>query len=153
MPQACYPEKPIGNDDRTMAEEHELPEIRLDSGHLYREESFTDRRMGTIRKLVPVHADGTEDSARKIVWEGSTSLLTPAGTLPLSFEIAADSFSDAVQNFAAAAKEALERTMEEIRELRRERASSIVVPGQGGGMSPLGGAGGPGAQGGGFKMP
>lgn len=128
-----------------MVSEPELPEIRLDTGHLYREETFTDRRMGSIRRLVPVHADGSDDPAGKPIWEGSTSLLTPAGTLPLSFEIEAASLSEALEKFPAAARAALERTMEELRELRREQASQIVMPGQGG--TP-GGAGGPG----GFKL-
>lgn len=128
-----------------MADEHEMPEIRLDSGRLYREESFTDRRTGAIRKLVPVHADGSDDPAREAVWEGSTSLLTPAGTLPLNFEIEADSLSDALNKYPAAAKEALERTMEELKNLRREASSSIVVPGAG----EVGGLGGGGAPGGG----
>lgn len=132
-----------------MADQQDMPEIRLDSGHLYREESFTDRRMGAIRKLVPVHADGSDDPARDSLWEGSTSLLTPAGTLPLNFEIEASNLSEALEKFPAAAREALERTMEELRELRREQASSIVVPGQGGGGD-LGGRGG--APGGGFKL-
>ncbi len=107
----------------------DLPEIRLDSGWLYREETYTDRRMGTLRKLVPVHADGSEDTAREVLWEGSTSLLTPAGTLPLNFEIPAEGFSEALEKFPAAARDALERTMEELKELRRESASSIITPG------------------------
>jgi hypothetical protein len=119
----------------------DMPEIRLDSGHLYREETYTDRRMGTLRKLIPVHADGSEDSARDVVWEGSTSLLTPAGTLPLNFEVAADSFSEALEKFPAAAREALERTMEELKELQRESASSIITPGSGADLGKLGGGG------------
>lgn len=123
-----------------MADDPQMPEIRLDSGQLYREETYTDRRMGTLRKLLPVHADGSDDPARPVIWEGSTSLLTPAGTLPLSFEIEAGTFSEALERYPEAAREALERTMEELRELRREQASSIVVPGQEG--SKLGGGGG-----------
>lgn len=123
-----------------MANESEIPEIRLDTGRLYREETYTDRRMGAIRKLVPVHADGSDDPAREALWEGSTSLLTPAGSLPLSFDIKAANLSEALERFPIAAKEALERTLEELRELRREQASSIVVPGQAGGGVP--GAGG-----------
>lgn len=106
-----------------------MQEIRLDSSRLYREESYTDRRMGTLRKLSPVHADGSDDPSRDVLWEGSTSLLTPAGTLPLNFEIEADNFSSALEHFPAAAKEALERTMEELQELRRESSSSIITPG------------------------
>ncbi|MGH8129201.1 MAG: hypothetical protein ACRETC_12760 [Gammaproteobacteria bacterium] len=113
-----------------MADEPQMPDIRLDSGRLYREETFTDRRMGTLRKLYPVHADGSEDPARPVVWEGSTSLMTPAGTLPLSFEIEAETLSEALEHFPEAAQNALEHTMEELREMRREQASSIVVPGQ-----------------------
>lgn len=124
-----------------MADEPQMPEIRLDSGRLYREETFTDRRMGTLRKLHPVHADGSEDPARPVAWEGATSLMTPAGSLPLNFEIEAETLSEALEKFPDAAREALERTMEELRELRREQASSIVVPGQEN----------PGPRGGGFK--
>ncbi len=123
-----------------MADSTETPEIRLDSGHLYREETYTDRRMGTLRKLLPVHADGSDDPNRSVVWEGSTSLLTPAGTLPLNFAVKAETFSEALERYPEAAREALERTMEELRELRREQASSIVVPGQEG--SKPGGLGG-----------
>lgn len=117
-----------------MAEDAQIPEIRLDSGHLYREETYTDRRMGTLRKLLPIHADGSDDPAREVIWEGSTSLMTPAGTLPLNFEIEAGTLSEALERYPDAAREALERTMEELRELRREQASSIVMPGQDGGM-------------------
>lgn len=124
-----------------MAENMQMPEIRLDSGQLYREENYTDRRMGALRKLLPVHADGSEDPARPVLWEGSTSLMTPGGALPLNFEIEAETFSEALEKFPAAAQEALDRTMEELRELRREQASSIVVPGQDG--PNLGGGGFP----------
>jgi len=127
-----------------MADEQELPEIRLETGNLYREETITDRRAGTLRKLLPVHADGSDDPARSVVWEGSTSLMTPAGTLPLSFEVPAETLSEALEGFPAAAREALERTMEELRELRREQSSSIVMPGQGGGEGGMGGRGGAG---------
>ncbi|MGA7965816.1 MAG: hypothetical protein WCB49_08010 [Gammaproteobacteria bacterium] len=123
-----------------MADEPQMPEIRLDSGRLYREETYTDRRMGTLRKLHPVHADGSEDPARPVVWEGSTSLMTPAGSLPLNFEIEAETLSEALEKYPDTAREALEHTMEELRELRREQASSIVVPGQE--SVGLGGAGG-----------
>lgn len=111
-------------------EQHQMPDIRLDSGRLYREETFTDRRMGTLRKLYPVHADGSEDPARPVVWEGSASLMTPAGALPLNFELEAETLSEALEHFPEAAQKALERAMEELREMRREQASSIVVPGQ-----------------------
>lgn len=124
-----------------MAEELNTQDIRLDSGNLYREETYTDRRMGSLRKLIPVHADGSADNGRKVVWEGATSLLTPAGSLPLNFEIEADGFSDALEKFPVESKKALDRAMEELKELRRDSASSIITPGSGD-SSKLGGLGG-----------
>jgi hypothetical protein len=44
------------------------------------------------------------------------------------------------------ANQAVEKTMQELQELRREAASSIVIPETGGGMGGLGGAGGPGGK-------
>jgi hypothetical protein len=69
-------------------------------------------------------------------------VLTPAGALPLSFEVQAKSLEDAVAQFGENAKRALERTMRRLEELRREQASSIIVPGSG--AVPPGGLGGPG---------
>ena len=44
-----------------MAAEQQLPEIKLDATQLYREEIFTDRKAGTLRRLVPVKTDGSDD--------------------------------------------------------------------------------------------
>ncbi len=118
--------------------DRELPEIRMNAAGLYREEVFTDRRVGTIHKLVPIMPDGTEDRGRTVIFEGQTSVLTPAGSLPLIFEIEARTLADAVEKFSGAAQEALEHTLKELEELRRAAASSLVVPGVGG----LGGPGG-----------
>ena len=72
-----------------MAQEQQLPEIKLDATQLYREEIFTDRKAGTLRRLVPVKSDGSEDSSRPVLYSGQTQLLTPAGVLPLAFELEA----------------------------------------------------------------
>ena len=122
-----------------MAQESGLPDIQLDSASLYREEIFTDRKAGTIRRLVPVNVDGSTDSARPVLYSGQTQLLTPTGVLPLGFEIEAKSLSEAIGLFPAAVKEALEQAIEEAREYRRESASRIVVPDVGGGALPGGG--------------
>jgi len=121
-----------------MAQDSGLPDIQLDSASLYREEIFTDRRAGTIRRLIPVGVDGAPDASRPVLYSGQTQLLTPTGVLPLGFEIEASSLQDAIGKFPAAVKEALEQAIEEAREFRRESASRIVVPDVAGGM---GGAG------------
>ena len=117
-----------------MAGEQQLPEIKLDPKDLYREEIFTDRKAGTLRRLVPVKTDGSEDSTRAVLYSGQTQLLTPAGVLPLSFELEAAYIEDACAKFPDAVKVAIEQAIEEAREMRREAASRIVVPGTGGDM-------------------
>jgi hypothetical protein len=115
------------------------PELKLDPGALYLEEVFTDRRIGTIRRLTPVKGDGSRDPKREIAYLGETQVMSTVGALPISFEIDATTLDEAAQKFGPAAKEAIERTMRELQDLRRRAASSIVVPQ--GGMPDLGGGG------------
>jgi hypothetical protein len=132
-----------------MAAQNELPEIQIDSKGLYREDVFTDRRAGSIRRLTPVTVDGATDPSRPVLFSGQTQLLTPAGVLPLGFEIEAKTLEEALQKFPDGVKVALEQAIDEARELRREAASRILVPEVGGGVGP----GGPTAGGGKIKFP
>jgi hypothetical protein len=111
-----------------MAAQNDLPDVRLDPAAMYREEIFTDRRAGTIRRLTPVTLDGATDSKRPVLFSGQTQLLTPAGVLPLVFEIEAATLEEALQKFPDGVKVALEQAIDEAREMRREAASRIVVP-------------------------
>ena len=120
---------------------------KMDPKSLYREELITDRKVGTIRVLTPIKSDGSPDSGREVTYIGEAQLLTSVGTLPINFEIEAKTLDEAVSRFAEVAKEAVERTMKDLQELRRQAASSIVVP-QGG----MGGLGGPGGLGPGGKI-
>jgi hypothetical protein len=106
------------------------PEINMDANALSREEVFTDSRVGTIRKMTPVTVNGDIDHTRPVQFIGSTQIMTPGGALPLSFEIETDTLEGAVAAFGDAAKQAVERTMEELKEMQRQQASSIVVPGR-----------------------
>ena len=45
-------------------------EIKVDSKALYLEEIFTDRRVGTIRRLTPVGKDGERDQSRAVLYVG-----------------------------------------------------------------------------------
>ena len=116
--------------------------LTMDAAGVYREDVYTDRKVGTIRSLSPVKSDGSPDKDRKPVYVGEAQILTPIGAIPVTFEIEAASLAQAVTQYAAAAKQAVERTVKEIQELRRQAASSIVIP-QGGGLPPggLGGGG------------
>ncbi len=114
-------------------------EINMDASNLYREETFTDNKVGTLRRITPVTAEGEADSSRAVQFVGSTQVMTSAGPLPLSFEIEADSLSAAAAGFGEGAKQAFERTMEELKEMQRQQASQIVVPGSGGMGGGMGG--------------
>src|SRR5437763_13653344 len=130
----------------SMAAQNDLPEVQLDLQALYREDVFTDRRAGSIRRLTPVTADGAVDPTRPVLFSGQTQLLTPAGVLPLGFEIEAATLEEALKKFPDGVRVALEQAIDEARELRREAASRIVVPDVG--------AAGPGpASGGKIKFP
>ena len=111
-----------------MSQEPGGAELRMDPASLYREEIFTDRKIGTIRVLTPVTGTGGTDAERKVLYVGETQLLTQAGLLPLVFEIDATSLSDATEKFGAGAAVAVERTRQELEELRRQASSSIIVP-------------------------
>lgn len=144
------PETPDAN-GRLMASQNDLPEIKIDPSDLYREEIFTDRRAGTLRRLTPITVDGEVDPSRPVLFSGQTQLLTPAGILPLGFEIEAKTLEEAVRKFPEAVKAALEQAIEEARELRREAASRIVVPEVG--AAALGPGPGPMPGGGKIKLP
>src|SRR2546427_570507 len=54
-------------------------ELKLDPDKLYLEEVFTDRRIGTLRRLTPVTKDGKTDTSRGIVYGGEYSISIPSG--------------------------------------------------------------------------
>ncbi len=104
-------------------------DIKLDPNDLYREESYTDRRVGSIRCMVPVKSDGSEDSDRKKFFMGHTQLWSQMGPIPITFEIEADTLEKAIEAFPAAAQEGIQNTLREAEEMRRQQESQIVVPG------------------------
>ena len=117
--------------------------LTMDAANVYREDVYTDRKVGTIRCLTPVKSDGSPDAARKPLYVGEAQILTPMGAIPVTFEIDGVTLGEAIKNYEPAAKEGVERTVKEIQEYRRQAASSIVIP-QGGasGLPGMGGGGG-----------
>jgi len=112
--------------------EIKISDLQIDSQGLYREEVFTDRKIGTIRRLTPVGPDGNPDNGRDVLYMGQGQIMTPLGTIPLSFEIDAKDLQDAIAKYPQGMKQAVDETMEEMKELRRQAASSIVLPEAGG---------------------
>lgn len=106
-----------------------LSEIKLDNTNLYREEVFTDFRVGSIKQLTPVTADGSRDPGRPLMFVGETQLMSQMGPLPVQAKIEADSLQAAIDLFPEAIQAAVEAMIEEVKELQRKEMSKIVVPG------------------------
>ena len=70
-----------------------ISEMTMDAASLYREEIYTDRKVGTLRVLQPVKSDGSPDTLRKTVYQGEAQLMTNMGPLPISFDIDAASLA------------------------------------------------------------
>ncbi len=115
-----------------MLDNNEENTAAFNADNLYIEETYTDRTVGTLRRMTPVKKDGTPDESRKVFFVGQTQVMTAMGALPITFEIETDSLEEAAAGFSDGAKQAFEDTMRQLEEMRREQASSIVVPGRGG---------------------
>jgi hypothetical protein len=125
-----------------MADEKPL-EAQMSADTLYREDVFTDQRVGTVRRMTPVKSDGSDDASRALIFIGQATVMTPMGSLPLSFELPAKTLAEAVAQFGPAAQRAIEDAARELQELRRQAASSIVIPEAGAAsLKGMGGKGG-----------
>lgn len=112
-------------------ESKQTTDLTVDTGNLYREETFTDLRAASVRRLTPVSADGSRDNKRPIMFIGETTLMTQVGPVPVQFGIEADTLEEAFRQFPEGVQGAVERLNERAKEMAREEASRIVVP-QGG---------------------
>jgi hypothetical protein len=118
-------------------------EAQMSADSLYREDTFTDQRVGTVRRMTPVKSDGSDDPSRPLVFVGQATVMTPMGSLPLSFELPARTLAEAVSQFGPAAQNAIEDAARELQELRRQASSSIVIPEAGAAsLKGMGGKGG-----------
>ena len=119
-----------------MADTDNPPVPKMDPAALWREETFTDRKIGMIRRMTPVKADGAADPSRATLFVGEASLMTQAGSLPLSFDIPAADLAQAVGAYGEALEKAFVEAMEELKEMQRRANSKLVLPS--GGLPPGG---------------
>jgi hypothetical protein len=105
-------------------------EIQVDTGNLYREETYSDLKVASVRRLTPVLADGSEDPERDTLFIGETTLMSQRGPLPVQAPIEAQSLTEAFAKFPEAVNAAVDQLIEQAREMQRQEASRIVVPGQ-----------------------
>ena len=102
-------------------------DFSIDRSNLYKEESFTDLKVGNIRRLTPVKTDGSEDKTRNTIFVGQTNLMTPNGPLPIQGVIRAKELQQAVKRFPEAMEEAVERMMEEAQKMKDQQGSEIIT--------------------------
>ncbi len=115
-----------------MANEN-IPEIELTTDDMYRDEVFSDLRVGSVRRFTPVTPEGETDDKRAVIYHGQTSLQSPAGPMPLNFELDAKNLPDAMKAFPKAAQAEAERVMKEIEEMQRQQQAQQGGAGGGGG--------------------
>ena len=106
-----------------------LSEIKLDEKNLYKEEVFTDLRVGSLKQLTPVTKEGDRDLARPMGFIGETQLMSQVGPLPVQTRIEAENLQAAIERFPAAIQTAVEAMINEVKEHQRKEMSRIVVPG------------------------
>ena len=108
----------------------------VDKNNLYREESITDLKVASIRRLMPINADGTEDAGRTPVFMAQTQLMSPEGPVPLQSALKAGSIEEAIDEFPGAMQKALGEMVERVKKMREQQMneqkkdSRIIVPGR-----------------------
>lgn len=106
-----------------------LEQVQFDRSNLYLEEVITDLRVGTIRRLTPVDTDGNRDLGRPMMFFAQAQIMSQMGPVPVSGEIEANTLAEAIDQYPQAVQAGIEALMEEAREMQRQEASRIVMPG------------------------
>lgn len=114
--------------DETKQRQIEQIDFTVDRQNLYREETYTDLKVASIRCLHPVKDDGTPDKTRKTVFVGQTQLMTPGGPLPVQALISAKHLQQAIKKFPEAMMGAVAKLTEEVKKYQQEERTSIVTP-------------------------
>jgi hypothetical protein len=117
-------------------EQNQSAELKIDRSNLFKEETFTDLKVGMIKRMTPVKSDGSVDKTRKPVFVGQTSLMTPNGPLPIQAVIQAKELQQAIKKFPEAMQASMERLAEEAKKYQEQQGqiekpdSRIIVPGR-----------------------
>jgi hypothetical protein len=108
-----------------------ITDVKVNKDNLYKEETFTDLTFATIRCLTPVKIDGSTDESRERIFTGMTQLMSPKGPIPIQCIIeGAKTLSDALDKLPGAIDKTVQAMVEEAKEIQRQEASRIIVPGR-----------------------
>jgi hypothetical protein len=111
-------------------------DFKVDTTNLYREDAITDLKVASIRRMVPITADGQDDPSRTPVFFGHTQILTPQGPLPLQAKLTANNLAEAIQSFPEAMEQEMIKMVEQIRKMQEQEQekqgndSRIIMPGR-----------------------
>jgi hypothetical protein len=119
-----------------MAEQEQI-DFKVDTGNLYREDAITDLKVASIRRMLPVTADGQDDPSRSPIFFGHTQIMTPQGPLPLQAKLMANNLTEAIAAFPEAMEQEMNQMVQQIRKMQAEEQqkkqrddSRIIVPGR-----------------------
>ena len=104
------------------------PEINIDQDNLYHEETFTDLKVGWIRRLTPVTPDGNRDKKRSPLFIGQSQLVTPQGPIPIQCQIPAKTLPEAIKKFPEVIEATIKDMIERAKVIQRESTSRIITP-------------------------
>lgn len=111
-------------------------DFTVDRNNLYREVMFTDLKVASIKKLVPINTDGTDDKSRPVVFIGETQIMTPGGPLPIHAHLNADTLEKAMDLFPRAMEQSFREMVATLQRIQQEQekeerdGSRIIVPGR-----------------------
>ena len=106
-------------------------QVVIDPNTLYLEETYTDLKVGRIRKLTPVRIDGEVDRNRPPLFVGETQIGVKGQILPIQCEIEARGLGEAVEKYPEAIEQAFEQIVKEAeaaKKVQKENESRIIVP-------------------------
>jgi uncharacterized protein YyaL (SSP411 family) len=109
-------------------------DFTVDQDNLYREEAITDLKVASIRRLVPIKPDGSDDPARAPIFMGHSQILTPEGPLPLQARLPANNLTEAYAVFPEIMQQTLSEMIKQLEEMYRQEKekkkddSRIIVP-------------------------
>lgn len=109
-------------------------DLKVDVTNLYREENFTDLKVASIRRLIPVDMDGNPDESRSPKFIGSTHVMTPEGPLPIQANLEANNLKEAIEVFPKDMEVALNQMIAQLQQMQQAQKSKddsrIIVPGR-----------------------
>ena len=117
-----------------MSSPNQNVDFSVDKNNLYREEAITDLKVASIRRLIPVKIDGSDDDSRPEIFMGHTQLMSPQGPIPIQAPLKAQTVEEALDEFPGEMKKAMDEVLDRIQkmqsQMKQQEQSRIITPGR-----------------------